>query len=117
MTSDSPSDKAIKRSAEDTSFTPTRKATLLLEEGSDLFEAILYRIEDTYNYTVLDWSRVKMVKYEGRDDVLINIYEDVEPPDGITPIFTESRIRSYRARLSGDDDATPDAQVLSVETT
>ena len=115
--SDSPTDKAIKKSAENTEFEAFRPKSELLGRDSDLFEAILYRIEDDLGYTARDWDKVNIYLYPNRDDVLVNCYEIVPPPDGVLPIFPEYRIQSFRALLSGDDDQVPDDQVLKVERT
>ena len=117
MGNDSPQDKAIKRSAEDTSFTLTPRKSVELPRDNDLFEVIMFRIEDDLAYTAPDWDKVKVISYTGRNDLLVNVYEEVEAQDGALEVFKEHRIRSFRAYVSGDDDQTPDDQVLRVETT
>ena len=114
---ENPLDKAIKTSAEDVTLPPSRKSSELLPKDSDLFEALIYRIEDEMGYLVQDWNLVKVFMYANRDDWLVNVYEVVPPPDGVLPIFDEYRIRSFRAYMSGDDDQTPDKQILSIEAT
>lgn len=117
MGNESPQDKAIKKSAEDTSFTPTTRTAVELPRDSDLFEAIMYRIEDDLQYTAPDWDKVKVISYKGRDDLLVNVYEVVEAQDGALEVFQEHRIRSFRAYVTGDDDQIPADQVVRVEST
>ena len=94
---DSPSDKAIERSAKENILPPSRRSAEVMSRYDQKFMPIMHAIEEHCNYTVRDYNKVKIFMYENRKDWLINIYElDKQEGVEIPNVFEQYKIRSFR---------------------
>jgi len=106
---DSPSDKAIKNSAEDSSYEPLPKKDNVLARDSTLFNDAMRKIEDTFAAVSHDWDLVKIFKFsDSRTDLLANIYHEVKQDYSVA--IKSYSIESFRVDVDWSDDDKP--QVL-----
>ncbi len=113
--SDSPSDKAIKESAQDASFTSLRKSGTPIGQDNWIFEDCISKLEEVFTLTVRDPSLVKMFKYTDRNDILINIYTEVKKD--VPTVIAEYTIESFRAHVVDQEHEADGAIIGSIERT
>ena len=92
-------DKAIKRSAEDSSGTFSRATTPKVEQGSERYESFIEAL-DIAGVLPSDWLKVNMFDYEGRDDALVNFYVKDPTQDPLDAV-TRSNIVAFRVTDDG----------------
>jgi len=73
MGDESPTDKAIKKSAEGIAPPPSRKTTPTLTDADDLYHELIVVLDEA-GVLPRDWAKVNMFNYEGRNDILVNFY-------------------------------------------
>ena len=100
MGEESPTDKAIKKSAEGVAPPPSRKTTPTLTDADDLYHELIV-VMDEAGVLPRDWSKVNMFNYEGRNDILVNFYVQ-DPNQDEMDMIEQHAITSYRITDDGD---------------
>ena len=97
---DSPIDKAIKKSAEGIADAPSRKTTPTLTDDDALYHEMIVVLDEA-GYLPHDWAKVNMFNYNDRADILINFYVK-DPNQDELDLVDRYIIRSYRVTDDGD---------------
>lgn len=97
---DSPIDKAIKKSAEGIADAPSRKTTPTLTDDDALYHEMIVVLDEA-GYLPSDWAKVNMFDYNDRADILINFYVK-DPNQDELDLVDRYIIRSYRVTDDGD---------------
>ncbi len=100
MSEDSPTDKAIKKSAEGVAPPPSRATTPTLTDDDALYHDLIV-VMDEAGVLPRDWEKVNMFNYEGRNDILVNFYIKDEDQEG-TLFIDNHNITSVRITDDGD---------------
>lgn len=100
MPEESPTDKAIKKSAEGIADAPSRKTTPTLTDADDLYHELIVVIDEA-GYLPRDWAKVNMFDYPERPDILVNFYVK-DPEQDELDLVDRYVIKSYRITDDGD---------------
>ena len=98
MSNESPTDKAIKASAEGIAPAPKREAVPELTDDDKLYHDIIVAIDEA-GMLPKDWVKCRMFNYNGRPDILVNFYIE-EDTDLI--MMKEHKIDAVRVTLFDD---------------
>ena len=98
MGDESPTDKAIKKSAEGVAPPPSRKTTPTLTDKDKLYHELIV-VMDEAGVLPRDWAKVNMFNYPGRNDILVSFYvKDADQDD--TYLIDQHTI--YSVRITND---------------
>jgi hypothetical protein len=97
---DSPSEKAIKKSAEGIAPPPSRKTTPTLTDADPLYHELIVVLDEA-GVCPRDWVKCNMFNYEERSDILVNFYVR-DPKQDPLDLVDRHIIRSYRITDDGD---------------
>ena len=98
--SESPVEKAIKKSAEENVPPPSRGGTKPLTDNDSLYHELIVVLDEA-GVLPRDWVKCNMFNYEGRPDILINFYVK-DPTQDPLDLIDRCVILSYRITDDGD---------------